>query len=173
MIDNWILKLFTKIAHAVQWATDISCYKLAEHMFLLTIVGCAGGVLGYFVPAFGTEAQGMLFMCIFNFFNGVNAYMDARRAARCAEQWGEKEVLPPEVMHYRQTFTLVFRVTFTMLFILGVIFNVGLVYTGGFKIGNVWSLLFITGLTSALYFMIVTPMPRQRLRKLVPIRDVA
>ena len=170
-MDAFCLRLFTKIAHAVQAATDITCYRLAEQSFVVSCIGAALTVAGYWVPLLQFDEDGtwLFTAIIYGILTFLSAH-EALEAAHCDEQWSEREIVPAVAIfyHFRPRTLL----TAICLFDLGA--DVLLWLVGSplrLYLGTYTTSAWLWGNTIGGYLMAVVPMPKQRLRKLVPIKD--
>ena len=174
IIDALVISLASKIAYGVQWAGGPVCYRLAEQAFTVSLLGLLTNIAGYWIPQVSVGGKGtimpLFIISVIGIFHGI---ANARRAAKCAEQWSERKVLPTEVWIDHIASTGILRAVLALV----VIVNIGVdAYTwisGRPVLGNLLSSLWIEGVTTGGYFMRVIPKPRQRMRVLVPVRDAA
>ena len=168
--DSLVLKLFTKLAHGVQWAMGVTCYRLAEQAFIIAALGCTLRVVSYWLPLLA-QLDAPPILITFYAINGFILLGDARTAAKCEASWGARETLPAETLRFHGYVMQAFRTFFVILSVCDIVLNIALLAHGGFVLGYLWLSMFCYGIASGLYLMIVTPMPKQRLKVLVPIRD--
>lgn len=170
-LDTTLVGLVTKLAHAIQRLNDNwHCYRIAEQLFTVGCIAMMVVTLGHWIPPLyraslnGGGVVVLSFICVLTTFN------EARRAGRCAAAWSEREVLPTEATIAHTAFARSFRLLFAFFVVTDVVIDGVLWWQGQLHVTSMIHNVWLFGYTCGQHFMAVTPMPKARLKVLVPVQ---